>query len=72
MADPKSNKVALDTIARILRGADDITDAAEDTTPAATDLATCITLANSLQDSYNAACYTYFNELLALLRTVPR
>ena len=72
MADPKSNKTALDTIARILRGADDITDAAEDTTAAATDLATCMALANALQDAYNASVFGYFNELLALLRTVPR
>ena len=72
MADPKSNKVAIDTIARILRGADDITLAYEETTVDATDLATCMALANALKDAYNAACFTSFNELIALLRTVPR
>lgn len=72
MPDPKSNKAALDNVARILRLGGDITDAEQEITADATDLATCMALANSLKVNYNLASYGYLNELLALLRTVPR
>lgn len=72
MPDPKSNKAAHGNLTRILRLAGDITDAEEEITADATDLATCMALANSLKTNYNLASYGYLNELLALLRTIPR
>lgn len=72
MANAKSNLIAIQTMAAKLREADGSSAAGEETTVDATDLATCMALANSLKDNYNSACFTTLNEILAILQGITK